>query len=79
MKYLIISSKLFTVLSVSLSPLTAYKTNKYTVINAKPINAKIHSFYDVLYARFQAILLRKTFWLPDGNRTRNLLIAGEML
>ena len=27
----------------------------------------------------QAILLRKTFWFPDGNRTRNFLIAGEML
>ena len=26
-----------------------------------------------------AILLRKTFWVPDENQTCNLVITGEML
>ena len=36
-----------------------------------------NGFFDV-FIRSQAILLRKTFQVPDRNRTRNLLIAGEM-
>ena len=33
----------------------------------------------LLICTLSGFSLRKTFWVPDGNRTRNLLIAGETL
>ena len=56
----------------------AYWTTWSSLINIKIVN-DVFVIIMIYIRTLSSCSLRKTFWVLDGNRTRNLLIAGETL